>query len=67
MEKGRSDGGQMATYKQKTWRKNQECQRPEGRLEKRRDVKKTESRLLMIKREEEAEKKSPNYNNRKES
>lgn len=28
------EGGQMATYKQKIWRKNQECQRPEGRLGK---------------------------------
>lgn len=59
-KKGRSDGGQMATYKQKTWRKNQECQRPEGRLEKRRDGKKQKIRLLMIEREEEIEKKYPN-------
>lgn len=52
---GKSDGGQMATYKQKTWRKNQECQRPEGRLNKNGGMGKTERRLLMIQREEETE------------
>lgn len=55
----------MATYKQKTWRKNQECQRPEGRLEKTEGWEKTERRLLMIEREEEAEKKYPNHCDRK--
>lgn len=44
----------MATYKQKTWRKNQEYQRPEGRLEKRRDGgREQKSWLLMTKKEGE--------------